>query len=380
MRKIAMILHTNGIEYDDRIRKEMLTVMKLYPDIQFKIFAIISGDATRKEKGVSDYGVEYEIPLLQSRLKYKQASHVFRKAWDFYRTVKPQLKNFDAIWCADFNVVCFILFAKHRIIWDMHELPTLFLGSSWKKILLKYMMGRCKVVVHANAERLQYLKEQHAISNSKNQHVIRNFPDFEKEIIAGDRNFEEFSQWLGEGTCVYLQGATNYSRCDKESVEAIMRIPFLKGCVVGRFNEQTKFDLQEIYGDELEKKIFFTGMVPQKLTPRYIGMCKVSLVLYRNTVANNYYCEPNRMFQSIINDCPVVVGCNPPMKELVDKYQFGVSLVDDGSNVSNIMNAIQQVLGNYNFYLQKIAANKDILQWDQQDGEFKKIINKVFRK
>ena len=31
MRKIAMILHTNGIEYDDRIRKEMLTVMKIYP-------------------------------------------------------------------------------------------------------------------------------------------------------------------------------------------------------------------------------------------------------------------------------------------------------------------------------------------------------------
>ena len=46
-----MILCTNGIEYDDRIRKEMLTVMKLYPDIQFKIFAIISGDATREEKG-----------------------------------------------------------------------------------------------------------------------------------------------------------------------------------------------------------------------------------------------------------------------------------------------------------------------------------------
>lgn len=39
-----MILHTNGIEYDDRIRKEMLTVMKLYPDIKFKIFAIIDGD------------------------------------------------------------------------------------------------------------------------------------------------------------------------------------------------------------------------------------------------------------------------------------------------------------------------------------------------
>ena len=135
-----------------------------------------------------------------------------------------------------------------------------------------------------------------------------------------------------------------------------------------------------MYGDELEQKFFFTGMVPQKLTPRYIKMCKVSLVLYRNTVANNYYCEPNRMFQSIINDCPVVVGCNPPMKELVDKYQFGVSLADDGSDVFNIVDGIQKVLDNHDFYLQKIAGNKDVLQWSQQDGEFEKIINKVFNK
>lgn len=373
-----MILHTNGIEYDDRIRKEMLTVMKLYPDIQFKIFAIICGDATREEKGISDYGVEYEIPLLQSRLKYKQATHVFAKAWDFYRTVKPQLKEFDAIWCADFNVVCFVLFAQQRIIWDMHELPTIFLGHFWKKAVLRYMMKRCKVVIHANAERLQYLKEQHAISNFKNQHVIRNFPDFEEDVIQGDRRFEEFTQWLGGADCAYLQGATDYSRCDKETVEAVMETPDLRGCVVGRFKENMKLELQEKYGDELKKKIFFTGMVPQKLTPRYIQMCKVSLVFYRNTAANNYYCEPNRMFQSIINDCPVVVGCNPPMKELVDKYQFGVSLSDDGSNISNIVKGIQKVLGNHDFYLKKIGERKDVLLWSQQNGEFETIINKVF--
>ena len=58
MKKIAMILHTNGIEYDDRIRKEMLTVIKLFPDVKFKIFAIIDGDSDVTGEGVSDYGVE----------------------------------------------------------------------------------------------------------------------------------------------------------------------------------------------------------------------------------------------------------------------------------------------------------------------------------
>jgi hypothetical protein len=89
MRKIAMILHTNSIEYDDRIRKEMLTVMKIYPDIRFKIFAIIDGDVNVTEDGVSDYGVEYCIPQLESRTKYKPGTHLLAKAYDFYKTVTP---------------------------------------------------------------------------------------------------------------------------------------------------------------------------------------------------------------------------------------------------------------------------------------------------
>lgn len=379
MKKIAMILHTNGIQYDDRIRKEMLTVMKLYPDIQFKIFAIIDDNCTKKETGISDYGVEYEIPLLRSRLKYKQGTHVFRKALDFYQTVKPQLKEFDAIWCADFEVVFFVLLAKHRIIWDMHELPTIFLGSFWRKLLLKYMMRRCKVVIHANAERLQYLKEQHAISNLYNQHIIRNYPDFNEDVMQMDQKVEQFVTWLDKGDCAYLQGATAYSRCDRECVEAVMKVPNLKAVVVGNFNEKVRSELQKRYGDELTKKIFFTGLVPQKITPYYIRMCKFSLVFYRNTIVNNYYCEPNRMYQSIVNDCPVVVGCNPPMKKLVDKYQFGVSLPDDGSDVSNIVYGFQQVLDNHSYYQERIAMNKNVLQWNQQNGEFVKIISKVFK-
>ena len=49
MRRIAMILHTNGLEYDDRIRKEMLTIKSLYPDVYFKIFAIIDSKQEKSE-------------------------------------------------------------------------------------------------------------------------------------------------------------------------------------------------------------------------------------------------------------------------------------------------------------------------------------------
>ena len=84
------------------------------------------------------------------------------------------------------------------------------------------------------------------------------------------------------------------------------------------------------------------------------------------------------MFQSIINECPVVVGANPPMKALVDKYHFGVVLKDDGSNVEGISAGIKAALAGHDQLVDDIKKNKDKILWDSQDDEFRKIINSTF--
>lgn len=378
MKKIAMILHTDGIEYDDRIRKEMLTVMKLYPDIKFKIFAIIDGDSNVEEQGVSDYGVEYVIPVLKSRNKYKPGTHLLAKAYDFYKTITPMVKDYDAIWVANERVVFFVALSRKPIIWDWHEILSEFLGSSIKKSILKFLMSRCKAVIHANPQRIDYIDSIGGLSNKNRQFAIRNFPNFNDADKETDAKYHEFITWLGDSNCVYLQGAENRARCDEESIEGILAIENLKAVVVGRFNQDLKNRLLDKYGEELSKRLFFTGMVRQKMTPHYIRACKVSLVLYKNVRPNNFYCEPNRMFQSIINDCPVVVGCNPPMKELVEKYNFGVVLPSDGSNVEEITAGLNQVLIQRDNYLESLRVNKNNILWDSQEDEFKRIIEATF--
>ena len=378
MKRIAMILRTNGLLYDDRIRKEILTVKRLYPNIEFAIFAIIDSKHAESEKGITDYGVEYEIPLIKSRMKYKPGTHSLERAWEFYREVNKKLTKFDAIWCADFEVFFFILLSKKAIIWDMHELPMMFLSSTLKKLLLRYMMKRCKIIIHANAARLNYLKRINATSNVKNQYVIQNYPNFNEEGQI-DSVYLDFIKWKGNIDCIYLQGANGISRCDKESVEAIMSIDNLKAVIVGNFDKELKERLQLLYGEAFNQKIFFTGMVPQQLTPNYIKKCKLSLVLYKNTCANNFYCEPNRMYQAIMNGCPVVVGNNPPMKNLVEKYNFGVVLDNDGSDVKSIIGGLKNVLNNYSFYYDSVSKNKDMISWNQQEAVFNAIINKIFK-
>lgn len=372
-----MILHTFGIEYDDRIRKEILSVKKLYPDIDFHIYAILESKANENGDFISSYGVKYTIPLLKSRLKYRQGGHLLQKAWDFYKTVRPELDDYDAIWCADVQPLFFLLLCRKPIIWDLHEIPEIFLKNSVTKFILRFLMNRCKVVIHANAQRIQYLKDHHAIDKKNHHKVIRNYPD-EAMAKKTDEVYDKFAKWLDGSECVYLQCATDFKRCQEESFEGIMKINGLKAVAVGNYNQETINESRKKYGAAFDKKFFFTGLVPQEMTPHYIRSCTTSLVLYRNTSANNYYCEPNRMFQSIINGCPVVVGNNPPMRELVEEYNFGIVIPSDGSSAKDIVEGIKNVSKNRDKILQSINANKKKILWDSQMDEIIEIISQLF--
>ena len=119
---IALVLYTQGLDYDDSIRKEILSIQKIYSNVKFKIFAV--EPKNREEEGISSYGVPYRIPYLESRDKYASGTHTLAKAWDFYKSIKNDLKAFDAIWCADHETFLFVLFTRNKqVIWDLHELP-----------------------------------------------------------------------------------------------------------------------------------------------------------------------------------------------------------------------------------------------------------------
>lgn len=379
-RRIAMILYTQGLAYDDRVRKEILTIKRLYKDIDFHIFAITPEN--KNESGITHYGVPYTTLYLQSRSKYKSGQNTILKAWDFYRTTKRYLLNFDAIWCADTEPLFFVLLLKHRIIWDLHEIPSALLHNSFLKRLFQYIENRCKVIVHANPQRISYLVNNRVIKFPNKHLYLRNYPQFDDNIDIGAEltyaPIDEFIQWKGDSKCVYLQGLNEASRAAYESISAVMRIDTIKGVVVGRFDETTKRKLVDEYGDMLFEKIYFTGMVPQRYTILYIKECCASVVLYINTCPNNYYCEANRLYQSIVSGNPVVVGNNPPMKDLVKKYGFGAVLDTDGTNIELITRGILDVVQNHNIYSSNIVKYRFQFNWDSQTQTHCEIINRLF--
>ncbi len=378
--KIALVLYTQGLDYDDRIRKEILSIQKLYPNVKFKIFAV--EPQNREDEGMTSYGVPYRIPFLKTRDKYASASHTLAKALDFYNTVKDELKAFDALWCADIETFPFVLLSKMKLIlWDHHELPIRFMSKSYMRWLYKRMERKCKIIIHANQPRLDYMKEKGLLSNLNKHFVLRNYPDFNEIDAEYDDTYHSFVQWLGDDKCVYLQGLTGPARADVESIGAVLAVSGLKAVVLGNVTEDRMKVFEQKFGKELlSERIYFAGRQKQLKTPQYIRKCILSLVFYKKTSMNNWYCEPNRLFQNIINGNPVVVGNNPPMKELVDNYGVGVCADTDGSDQEKMVVAIQKVLNNMAEIKANLASTQGRWLWGSQEGTISKIIETLLDK
>lgn len=375
--KIALILYTSGLDYDDRVRKEILTIQKLYPNVKFKIFAV--EPTNREEEGLTSYGVPYRIPYLSSRDKYSSSSHTLAKAMDLYKTLKKDIQDFDAVWCADEQPFPFIIFTKGKpIIWDLHELPQRFLNRFYMKWLFKMMERRCKVMLHANQPRLGYMNELGLISDVEKHYVLRNYPDFNEIDVEYDESYHRFEKWLGNDKCVYLQGISGIERADIESIGAVLEVSGLKAVVVGNIGSSRKAIIEQQFGQNtLAERVYFTGMIKQLKTPQYIRKCILSLIFYKNKNKNNWFCEPNRLFQNINNGNPVVVGNNPPMKELVEQYGVGVCADTDGCDQKKIVEAMNQLLDNIETYKANIAANEGKWLWATQEDTISAFVEKL---
>lgn len=376
-KRIALVIKTDGLEYDDRVRKEILTIQKLFLDVKFKIFTMLPDN--KVTEGTTGYGVPYKSVFIPARDKYPSAQKTTIKAWQFYKAVAKEVKKYDAVWVANVDAAFVPIFLNHkRILWDLHELPLQFTGNWLLRQLLRHTFNRCKVVLHANPQRADYLDGLGVITDRSKHIALRNYPNFDDVDKEQDETFKAFVKWKGTRKCVYLQGLSEERRSAYESVAAVLKQGDLVAVVVGKMYPEGLERLKHDFGEEvLRDRILFVGKIAQLKIPQYVSECQLSLIFYKNVQPNNWYCEANRFYQSVILGLPVVTGNNPSMKELVEKYGFGVSLDDDGSSIEKIVIGMNQVLSNYDYYCKNTLRYRSNLLWDNQEDVIKHVVDKL---
>ena len=375
--RIAILRKMNNLENDDRLRKEFTSLFRLYPGIEAKCFLVIDGE--QELESVTSYGLPYKTIKLKSRGKLASGKHLIAKSWDFYCSVRKELKDYDIIWNSGDEPTGVLFFIHNKkIIWDLRELPMFLLGNPLKEILLKYLFYKCDILFHANQFRIDYLKQKGLVKNISKHFVLRNYPDFSVVDSEYDERYNEVKKWIGDRPCVYLQGLNGETRAAFESLTAVLRVPDLCAIVLGPENKQIKDRVIKEFGEkEVKERICYAGTFKVLKVPQYMKLCQLSLVFYKNTSPNNYFCEANRLYQAVDAGLPVVVGSNPSMKGVVEEYGVGVSVDTDGGDVDKIKKGIMSILNKRDYYIENINKLSNEINWKTQEPSLTKAIEKL---
>ena len=373
--KIAVLRKMSDLENDDRLRKEYASIKKMYPFIQMKAFAMLSDN--REYESVTSYGLPFRSVGLKSRDKMSRGSHLIKKSWDYFQAIKNDLKEYDIIWNSGDEPTPALLFIYNKtLFWDLRELPVFLMQSKWKRMVLKHIFNKCRVMIHANQYRIDYLKQNGLIKDESKHLVVRNYPEFSAIDPEYDARYHEVKEWIGNRTCVYLQGLSNDSRAPYESLSAVLNVSDICAIVLGTVSEPAKLKIIERYGKAVvDERICFAGNFKVLKVPQYLALCHLSLVFYKNTSPNNYYCEANRLYQAIDAGLPVVVGENPSMKSVVEDLKVGVSVDTDGSDISLIEKGIKEVLRKRGVFVDNIKHLSNEIKWESQELSLKKAID-----
>ena len=120
--------------------------------------------------------------------------------------------------------------------------------------------------------------------------------------------------------------------------------------------------------------IYFHKAVSPEVLLEYTSSADFGILFYENSCLNHYYCSPNKMFEYLMAEIPVIVSNLFEMKRLVEDNHIGV--VAEENDTKGLKKAIEEaVLLDQNELQENIQKVKEIYNWEEQE----KVLLEVYK-
>ncbi len=381
-----MVIKTNALIYDDRFRKEVQSLQR----IGTAVTASIMEDANRPGNG-HDYGdgvvQKFNILSLLTRKVLKSRWFVLVHLLEFILRTCSQIVRIKpkVVWIHDPILMVFIPFLAvlrrmgiiEKVIWDHHELPVKRIDESpfLRRVFALFCKG-ADTIIAANKQRLEYLKSRYPGFEKGEKGIIRNYSD--SAFIQQPQKAlpEDLVRWLSGREYFLVQSGVVDLRNFRTIAKALVPSNSLPAIVaVGGGNEKLIADMRLQYGEQFDKRVYLIGKVPQMELTRYLDSAIASIIFYRKDYGvNNWLCEPNRLFQALNRNRPVIVGNNPPMVDILDKFELGIVVNDDGVEAELLGVAVDEFLNRRDHMSALSECQIAKISWESQDVNIRKIL------
>ena len=365
MKKVTSIV-LNNFKNDSRVLKENISLQKAGYDV--KVVAL-------HEESLKEYDKVQNIQVHRVKLKSRGWSKhklvQLLKYFEFIYKVVKQYKNSSIIHCNDLNTLPIGVIIKKffnkdaKIVYDAHEYEINDVPKqSQRSIKIKYYVEKFfikyadKVITVSNAIADEYVK----LYNIEKPALVLNTPPY-KEIKKKNIFRETFG--IQENQTIFLyQGGLSHGRGIEILLETFKTIDDENAVIVfmgyGSLENMIKKTSKEY------KNIYLHQAVSPNVLLDYTSSADFGISTIEDSCLSYRYCLPNKLFEYLMAEIPVIVSNLYEMRRLVKINRIGI--VAEENTPQGLKKAIKEAVKLDKEELKtNIQKVKTIYNWEEQE-------------
>jgi glycosyltransferase involved in cell wall biosynthesis len=266
-----------------------------------------------------------------------------------------------------------LVYDTHEIFTEMPELQNRPLVRKIWLTIEKFIFPKLKYVYTVNQSIAGIYHEKYNVE----VHVVRNIPPNiinDKWPTRGDLSLPT------DKNIVILQGAgININRGAEEAILAMKYIENIQLLIIGSGEvlEQLK---KMVLTEGLSEKVTFLPKMPYEQLISYTRLADIGLSLDKDTNLNYKYSLPNKLFDYIQAEIPVLCSDLTEVSNIVRTWEIGtIAENHDPGYLAIKINEMIEDRERYNVWKQNLKKAASELNWDKEKHTLLKIYNNLIR-
>lgn len=370
-KKIAFVSVINDLVTDNRVNKTCMALIECGYDVTL---------VGRK--------LSNSLPIPNWTFKTIRLKMIFKKGPAFYFFFNFRLffvgliNKTDLFYANDLDTLApmFLLskLKKKPLIYDSHELfcevPELkssrIKKSIWQK-LEGYIIPKLKTCITVNDSIAKIYEAKYNVPF----YIIRNISDFDQTFIPKSRVQLSLPE---DKKIILLQGAgINVDRGAEELIDAMEFVQNAVLYIIGSGDVWENLKQKVLFNKNIQNKVVLINKLPKSELINYTFNADIGLSIDKNTNLNYLYSLPNKIFDYIQAEIPILASRLPEIENIILQYKIG-DFIDDHNpkTIANKLNEMlySQQLSSYKKYL---AIAKKEITWKSEKEKLLTIIKNI---
>ena len=274
---------------------------------------------------------------------------------------------------------------KALLVYDSHEFE---LGRnvqrSWfRKKLIRWCEGflikRCALSIMVNDPIADAVQKEYRLKNRPL--VVRSTPNLwaVDQAVCAQRRTELLCQMkTPKDTVLMYHGALLKDRGIETLLKLISLNPNVCAVILGNGRPDYQETLRRmVQKNHVEDRVLFHPAVPHETLWEYVGAADIGMMPIQPSSKSYFYSLPNKFFENIQSETPMICPNYPAMAPIVDKYRIGLTC--DPTDINAVNECVEKLRTDKALY-QQCKANLQIAKKDLCWENEKHILMEAYRK